>query len=591
VCWLRGWVKLCRTGLDGGENDASLIAIFVDRDCAKGHYAMLVAEYDAFVRATDQSAEKSLNDRWDIAIYGLVGEIGSVLSAVKKELLGAGAEISRLATDEIKEELGDVLWYSFSLAQMNSNKRNILSQDIADLQVELSGEGEWAAKFRAALDPAKRDEFLEASKTFPDAGDITFDDYQNLAFLTARTDRKVLSEVCLAVLWQLGAPLLRKKLPDIELELNTAVAEKPVERALGEIAWHVSALARLYGLSLDDIAEANKKKVSFRMTRGDPTPLHDDKAYRDQRFPRQFEIAFLTVGKGHSRMYMNGRQIGDELTDNSYDDDGYRFHDVLHLANAAILGWSPVLRAVLGIKRKYDPRIDEVEDGARATIVEEAIVKVIHSEGARLAGHPAERVQFFSQRSDITFRFLNLIQTFVIGLEVEKSKYWEWEDAIMAGHKVFYELNQEEQGTVTVDLDTRTITFRPEVYVDLSGTVSGIGSVMIDIKAHTAPGEDITSPATIERARQASVKRAILQAVGHEEPSAELLSMIDVKMIDRRRTSIKTTGSLRSEIWDRKIITFRTMLSELGQTISCTALALSDARDALPSTRGEKQGA
>jgi len=555
------------------------------------HGSMLVAEYDAFVRATDQSAGKAPNDRWDIAIYGLVGEIGSVLSAVKKELLGAGSEISRLATDEIKEELGDVLWYSFSLAQINGNRRNILSQDIADLQVELSGEGEWAAKFRAALDPDKRDQFLEAAEPFPATENITFDDYQNLAFLTARTDRKVLSEVCLAVLWQLGAQLLRRKLPDMELELNTSVAEKPVERALGEIAWHVSALARLYGLSLDDIAQANKEKVSFRMTRGEPTALHDNEAYHEQRFPRRFEIAFLTVGKGHSRMYMNGRQIGDELTDNSYEDDGYRFHDVLHLANAAILGWSPVLRSVLGLKRKYDARVDEVEDGARATIVEEAIVKVIHSEGARLAGYPTERVRFFCNRSAITFRFLNLIHTFVVGLEVAKNKYWEWEDAIMAGHKIFYELNQEEQGTVTINLDARTITFRPEVFVDVSGTVSGIGSVVVDINAHTAPGEDITSPATIERAREASVKRAILQAVGHDERAAELLGMIDVKMIDRRRASIKTSGSLRSEIWDRKIIAFKTMLSELGQTISCTALALSDAQDAFPSVRGAKQGA
>jgi NTP pyrophosphatase (non-canonical NTP hydrolase) len=545
---------------------------------------MIVAEYDAFVRATDESAEKSPTDRWDIAVYGLVGEIGSVLSAVKKELLG---EIStKLATDELKQELGDVLWYSFSLAQINGKPENILAQDIADLRVELSGKEEWAAKFRAMLDQAKREEFLDAAKTFPDSATITFDDYQSLAFLTARTDHKVLLEVCLAVLWQLGAQLLRRKLPDIELELNTSVTEKPVERVLGEIVWHVSALARLYNLSLDNIAEANKEKVALRRMRGAPTPLHDENVDRaDERFPRKFEIAFLTVGKGHSRMYMNGRQIGDELTDNSYEADGYRFHDVLHIANVAILGWSPVLRSVLRLKRKYNLQIDEVQDGARATIVEEAIVKVIHSEGVRLAGHPMERVQFFSQRSDITFRLLNLIHIFVAGLEVEKNKYWEWEDAIMAGHRVFYELNQEEQGTVSVDLDTRTITFRPDVFVDLSGTVSGFGSVMVDINDHTASGEDIAAEAAIERAREVALKRAILQAVGHDQPSPELLGMIKLKILDPRRVSIKTHGPLRAEIWDRKIITFRTMLSEIGHTISGTALALSDARDALPPGR------
>lgn len=552
---------------------------------------MLVAEYDAFVRATDQFAEKSPEDRWDIAIYGLVGEIGSVLSAVKKKLLGAGAEISRLATNEIKEELGDVLWYSFSLAQINGKPTNILAQDIADLRMELSGKEEWAAKFREALSKEKRDVFLEAAENFPGSEDITFDDYQNLAFLTARTDKKVLLEVCLAVLWQLGAQLLRRKLPGIELELNASVAEKPVERALGEIVWHVSALARLYDLSLDSVVEANKQKVAFRMTRGQPTPLHDEDVPRtDQQFPRKFEIAFLTVGKGHSRMYMSGRQIGDELTDNAYEDDGYRFHDALHVANAAILGWSPVLRSVLGRKRKYDA-IDEVQDGARATIVEEAIVKVTYSEGVRLAGYPTELVQFFSRRSDISFRFLDLIHTFVVGLEVEKNKYWEWEDAIMEGHRVFYELNKEEQGTVSVDLDDRTIKFTPDVFVDLAGAVIGFGSVLIDVNDHTEPGENVAAEAATERARQAALKRAILQAVGHDQPSDELFGMVDLKILDPRRVSVKTRGSLRREIWGRKIISFRTMLSAVGNTISATALALSDVRDASPPGPGNKVGA
>jgi hypothetical protein len=42
----------------------------------------------------------------------------------------------------------------------------------------------------------------------------------------------------------------------------------------------------------------------------------------------------------------NGVNIGDRLTDNKLEKDDYRFHDVFHLANAAILGWSPVLRVI-----------------------------------------------------------------------------------------------------------------------------------------------------------------------------------------------------------------------------------------------------
>ena len=69
----------------------------------------------------------------------------------------------------------------------------------------------------------------------------------------------------------------------------------------------------------------------------------------------------------------DGVKLGDPLTDNAYDDDGYRFHDVFHLAYAAMLGWSPITRFFFKAKRESDPRVREVEDGGRATVIEEAI--------------------------------------------------------------------------------------------------------------------------------------------------------------------------------------------------------------------------
>jgi hypothetical protein len=51
------------------------------------------------------------------------------------------------------------------------------------------------------------------------------------------------------------------------------------------------------------------------------------------------------------RLY--GLNVGDPLTDNSHRPDGYRFHDVFHMSYAVHLGWSPVLRALLKLKRKY----------------------------------------------------------------------------------------------------------------------------------------------------------------------------------------------------------------------------------------------
>ncbi len=65
--------------------------------------------------------------------------------------------------------------------------------------------------------------------------------------------------------------------------------------------------------------------------------------------------------------------MGDPLTDNSHVDNGYRFHDVFHLAYAAVLGWSPVTRKLMGRKRKSNANIDEAEDSGRAIVSEEGI--------------------------------------------------------------------------------------------------------------------------------------------------------------------------------------------------------------------------
>ena len=77
---------------------------------------MLVTEYNEFVLRTDQFKRRSKEERRSIALYGLVGEIGSLLSAVKKKLLAeGGAQSWDKCNEEIAEEIGDVVWYCFSL--------------------------------------------------------------------------------------------------------------------------------------------------------------------------------------------------------------------------------------------------------------------------------------------------------------------------------------------------------------------------------------------------------------------------------------------------------------------------------------------
>lgn len=553
---------------------------------------MLVSAFDTFVRGSDQSIGKPEDVRRAIAIYGLSAEVGSVISAIKKRLLAEGGDEQwDVANDEIIEELGDVVWYCFSLADIaNPDKPvNIFCHDIANLKREISAGDDRADRIRRVLHPDKRAEFLLAAEKFPKRTKVMeFEDYQTVAILTARTEPRTLVEVCLAVLLQLSAELLRKMLPAIELELNKFLADRPINDILGEIAWHLSALASIYSVRLSDIAQKNMDKVSFRLDRKHPTPLHDSSCSSSQQFPRQFEVAFVTISKGRSRMYLDGRRLGDDLTDNAYNDDGYRFHDVMHLANVAKLGWSPVLRDLMKRKRKVDPTIDEVEDGARARIVEEAIIKAIHSEGERvakqrIAPQSPMPTPLFVSSSEITFRFLKFIRSFVEGLEVEINRYWEWEDAILEGHKIFHCLRCEGQGTVIVDLDARTVYFKREVCIELTGKVAGFGSARLlagaldrEVSGLRTDGEGKFIEEK-EATHLVVQKLAILDALGISRPTELDLNALEVKELEGRDISVKATGAVQHAMWAREVVSFRTTKSYGGPgEIYCNVIALAD---------------
>ena len=126
-----------------------------------------------------------------------------------------------------------------------------------------------------------------------------------------------------------------------------------VAEELGDILWYVANVADKFGLDLEAIAADNLRKVSDRWLRPEGRRrLYDEELPVRQRLPRKFEYRFEErLVKGVSKVVMvdllRGADRGNPLTDNAYDDDGYRFHDVMHLAFAALLGWSPVLRKLL----------------------------------------------------------------------------------------------------------------------------------------------------------------------------------------------------------------------------------------------------
>src|SRR5437867_2596781 len=112
------------------------------------------------------------------------------------------------------------------------------------------------------------------------------------------------------------------------------------EEELGDVLWYLSDIATRLGLSLSEIASKNLHKVNERW----PIPGEQDELFAsfDAEFPASEQLPrLLSVrvceagagGKAQMQVYPDGKLIGDTLTDNAYADDGYRFHDVMHLAN------------------------------------------------------------------------------------------------------------------------------------------------------------------------------------------------------------------------------------------------------------------
>ena len=148
---------------------------------------------------------------------------------------------------------------------------------------------------------------------------------------------------------------------------------------------------------------------------------------------------------------MSGKRIGDPRSDNSLDEDHYRFHDIFHLSFMAFLGWSPVMRRVLKLKRKSNSTIDENEDGVRAAITEEAISAIIFN--------VAEDNDFFREIRSVPSSLLKTISSLGSKFEVKACTFKQWQQAIWHACQIYRELVANKGGTVEVDLDEPGIRY------------------------------------------------------------------------------------------------------------------------------------
>lgn len=280
---------------------------------------------------------------------------------------------------------------------------------------------------------------------------LTLDEYQDRA---ARTDVEAESDdplvPLLGLAGEVGALAAEFKKQQRADGVHYTGFDEAVATELGDILWYLAALARRTGHRLGDVAQRNLIKTRARWLPPEaPRPAFDADFPAEQRLPRRFEVAFTRTGD-RVQMRISGDELGDPIDDNSHLADHYRFHDVFHLSYAAVLGWSPILRSLLGRKRKLDDVIDRVEDGARARAIEEAI--------AALVFKMAEAYDFFEGQDYVDDSVLTAVTAVASGLEVTDRSKAEWEQAILAGFAVWRRLRRHGEGGVRVDLDARTLT-------------------------------------------------------------------------------------------------------------------------------------
>lgn len=384
---------------------------------------LFLDEYQDFVRSSDKS-NRSGREGCSFALLGLFGETGSLLSVLKKKHREAAAY--HKFSHAIVEEFGDVLWYFTDLAchanmRLSLIARNMLCDDHK----------------APAMETCVVETFHDIQSSKPELRGIDIGEFyeRNLLRLGA-----VAGEIL--------------SFFDREQQLeNSPLASSLLAKFLRALVDAADAA----NINLETVAIENQKKVWDRwpIDRNDKASLFDETFDTDEQLPRTLEVLF-TEKTAHGKNYViqkcRGINIGDRLTDNMIEDDGYRFHDVFHLSYAAILGWSPVLRALLRCKRKSDPQTDEVQDGARAVIIEEGVSTWVFN-------HARER-GFFEGLDELDYSLLKSVRRLVTGFEVERCPLWQWERAILEGFRVFRQLRKHRGGIVTADLLNRQLSYR-----------------------------------------------------------------------------------------------------------------------------------
>ncbi|WP_026380438.1 nucleoside triphosphate pyrophosphohydrolase family protein [Afifella pfennigii] len=354
-------------------------------------------------------------------LLGLFGETGSLLSEVKKKQRDRASYLGYAGA--VVEELGDVLWYLTVVAA-----RSGLSLD--DIVRNLGSEH-------------------PSPQSAPDSTP-TFASLQPAIMQRGADPTPAFEKTLLQLAGEVGMLLSEHE------AVRLASDQAALTARLTAIMRNLIQAANDAGVTLEAAAVKNLSKIFDRWPRERiyPAPL-DESAEPDEQLPRDLYVDVFERKVG-GRTYVfqrcNGVNIGDRLTDNAMTADDYRFHDVFHYAYVAVLSWSPVIRALFRLKRKSAPKVDEAQDGARATLIEEGVATWVFGQAVKL--------DFFAnvKPGELPFDMLKHVRQFVAGYEAEQIPLWLWEEAILQGYAAFRFLREHRRGRLHIDMHNRRLT-------------------------------------------------------------------------------------------------------------------------------------
>jgi NTP pyrophosphatase (non-canonical NTP hydrolase) len=376
-------------------------------------------EYQARAVLTDRTRGTELS--LVLPLLGLFGETGSLLSEAKKKHRDAASYLGY--EQSVLEELGDVLWYLTVLA----DRAHIQLSDLAHF---------------VSRDYEFWDQDRDPEISFRSLGQATLGQMQPAP--TPAYDRTLLR-----LAGQVGVLLTRHEAGDYANNRDALSGDLiAVLRLLVQAANDAS-------VTIEQAALQNLEKIFDRWPQSRvPPALFDEGFPPEEQIPRVLEIEVFERSVGN-RLYVfqrsNGINMGDRLTDNIMTPDDYRFHDVFHYAFAAVLGWSPVLRALFRLKRKSQPEVDEGQDGARAVLIEEGVATWVFGN--------AKQLNFFAniKAGDLPLDILKTVRRFVAGYEPDVCPLWLWEEAILQGYAAFRHLKERRRGRLRLDLAQRKL--------------------------------------------------------------------------------------------------------------------------------------